>query len=582
MIELRHLVTYFGPNPYDSDPVVVVSLRVSAGFTAGAGDKMILVSRACATWFTPPATEGPVDEAAVGRFIAHWALAALNEFGGGLTAEVVIQATDGIQIALGFHHPKLSLDAIALGAQLLADVDRLPATGLADALQRLWQACRTINPDYQAQFLIDYARKNNVPCRRYIPGTRLWQFGWGGRSEVFFESSPMADSAQGKTWANDKALSKQVFHALGVPTAPSVIVRSEAELEQAMRTVGFPCVTKPLDRGRSQGVTTDIRDHAHLVQGLREAAKHTTGSVMIERYVEGEVHRLIVVRGRLWKTIRRDRPYVVGDGRSTLLSLTEARNEPLRRQTRPGGFVGPVPLEAEFRSVLRRQGFGPEDVPAAGLRVRLLDIPLLSAGATYCDVTEQVHPDVAVMAEALARAFGVASCGLDYIATDIGRSCFEQGAFIEINLTPGLRVPLMAGVPAEEIARIILGDRPARLAYTLVIAPAADHEAIRARLPLAPSLGWACGGRTGLGSLAFPDVLASVHQAMDRLVKHPGLASLILVADPAQLRSEGLPVGRTSRTIVLASACLDPTWREVATRHADQLIELPDHSVLRW
>jgi cyanophycin synthetase len=582
MIELRYLATYVGPNPYGSDPVIVASLRVSAGFTAGASDKMTLVSRACATWFTPPATEGPVDEASVGRFIAHWALAALNEFGGGLTTALVIRTTDDVQVALGFYHPKLSFDALALAAKLLADIDRLPVTDFAEALERLWQACRTINPDYQAQFLIDYARKHDLPYRRHLPGTRLWQFGWGGRSEIFFESSPMEDSARGQSWARDKALSKQIFRALGVPTAPSVIVRSEAELEQAMRTVGFPCVTKPLDRGRSQGVTTDIRDHAHLIQGLREAAKLTTGSVMIERYVEGEVHRLIVVRGRLWKTIRRDRPHVVGDGRSTLLSLTEARNEPLRRQIRPGGFVGPVPLGDEFRSVLHRQGFGPEDVPAAGLRVRLLDIPLLSAGAAYCDVTGQVHPDVAVMAEALARAFGVASCGLDYIATDIGRSCFEQGAFIEINLTPGLRVPLMAGVPADEIARIILGDRPARLPYTLVMAPAADHEAIRARLPLAPSVGWACGGRTGLGSLTFPDVLPSIHQVMDRLVKHPGVASLILVADPTQLMSEGLPAGRTSRTIVLASARLDPKWREVAIRHTDQMIELPDHAALRW
>ena len=582
MIELRYLATYFGPNPYASDPVVVASLRVSAGLVAGASDKMTRVSRACAAWFAPPAAEQAVDEAAVGRFIAHWALAALNEFGGGLTTALVIRATDEVRVALGFYHPKLSFDALALAAQLLADVDRLPASGVAEALQRLWQACRTINPDFQAQFLIDYARKHDLPYRRHIPETRIWQFGWGGRSEVFFESSPMEDSARGQSWAGDKALSKEVFRALGVPTAPSVIVQSEAELEQAARTVGFPCVTKPLNCGRSRGVTTDIRDHGQLVQGVREAAKHTARSIMIERHVEGEVHRMIVVRGRLWKTIRRDRPYVVGDGRSTLLSLAQARNEPLRRQARPGAFVGPVPLDAEFRSVLRRQGFGPEDVPVAGLRVRLLDIPLLSAGATYCDVTEQVHPEVVVMAEALARAFRVASCGVDYIATDIGHSCFEQGAFIEINLTPGLRVPLMAGVPAEEIARTILGDRPARLPYTLVIAQAADHEAIRSRLPLVPSVGWACGGRTGLGALAFPDVLASVHQAMDRLVKHPGVESLILVADPAQLRSEGLPAGRTSRTIVLASACLDPTWREVARRHADQLVEIADHAALRW
>ena len=100
MIELRHLATYFGPNPYGSDPVVVASLRFPAGFTVGASDKMTLVSRACAVWFTPPASEGPVDEATVAHFLARWTLAALNEFGGGLTTADGVRASGEIQVFL--------------------------------------------------------------------------------------------------------------------------------------------------------------------------------------------------------------------------------------------------------------------------------------------------------------------------------------------------------------------------------------------------------------------------------------------------------------------------------------------------
>lgn len=69
---------------------------------------------------------------------------------------------------------------------------------------------------------------------------------------------------------------------------------------------------------------------------------------------------------------------------------------------------------------------------------------------------------------------------------------------------------------------------------------------------------------------------------MDRLVKHPGVASLVLVADPTQLTSEGLPSGRSSRTILLASAHLDPKWIDVTIRHTDQLVELADHVSLWW
>mgnify|MGYP003334674248 CR=1 FL=1 len=69
-----------------------------------------------------------------------------------------------------------------------------------------------------------------------------------------------------------------------------------------------------------------------------------------------------------------------------------------------------------------------------------------------------MHPDISLVSVILAKRFGINVCGLDYITTDITKSYHDvEGGFIEINSTPGLRVPLMGGIGAFEIGREVWG-----------------------------------------------------------------------------------------------------------------------------
>src|SRR5690242_19564683 len=95
----------------------------------------------------------------------------------------------------------------------------------------------------------------------------------------------------------------------------------------------------------------------------------------------------------------------------------------------PGRFRKPAPLDDVFRATLREQDFGPDDVPPAGVRIRLRNLPNLPKGATHFDVTDAIHPDVRLMSETIAQTFGIPVCGLDYMTEDISKSCFVHGVF---------------------------------------------------------------------------------------------------------------------------------------------------------
>lgn len=569
MIQLDHFATYLGPGPQADEPVVMVRcvLTDPAAFAPAAARLA-----AGAEWFRPPAPEADVELTAAG-FLAAWARALLNRQEGRIVEAGAFRDGAGVTAFLGYHHPQASLQALALGAHLLAGSARLDERATKELTDGFLRKVLPTQPDFQAAILIAYARRAGLPWRRAgIPG-RFWRFGQGARGAMMFESAPMTDSHLGSVLAKDKSVSKQLFTGLGAPVAPGVVVTEEKALAEAAAAIGYPCVVKPLDRGRSIGVTTYVRDAAELTAAFRVAARESRVGVMIERHAEGELIRILVMRGRFWRAIRRNRPSAVGDGRSTVAQLLEALNGS-RRADRPQAEV--VPADDDFRAALRVQGLTPADIPAAGRHVRLRNIPLLATGAHYDDVTAELHPETRAMAEALANRFGIAACGLDFITENPAVSCHDQGVFLEINATPGLRVPILAGVPEDEVGQTVLGGHVGRLPSLLVVAPADFEPELRRRLPADPSLGWACGASAGLGATRLSGRAASTHAAVETIFGHPGARAVVIVATAAELVKHGLPADRCDHAIILGAAGLPDDWRAVVRRRCGDCAETDD------
>jgi len=82
----------------------------------------------------------------------------------------------------------------------------------------------------------------------------------------------------------------------------------------------------------------------------------------------------------------------------------------------------------------------------------------LSTGGTAEDITDIVHPDVVARASDAARIVGLDIAGIDIVADDIALPLEEQqGAVIEVNASPGLRMHLepTEGTPQDVGAAIV-------------------------------------------------------------------------------------------------------------------------------
>lgn len=569
---------FHGPNPWALAPVVVCALALSNPAVAPRQIWQALKD-AFPDWaFLEPAVHPDrpaTNDAAhwMAQWAMEWALAALNEVRGVVRDGGVKSLGPGRAVLwLGFHRAEVTLAAVRLGIDVVGRAARpdalRPEVAAATELQKLWATCRRWHPDYQARILMTAAHAMEVPVLPFgKDSSRLWQYGWGQRSRVFAESRSNEDGVIGHQVAASKASSKEFLGSLGFPCAAHVLVSTEEELPAAAATVGWPCVAKPLDRGGGKGVTAGIRDLEDLLQAFAHARAHTQGPVMVEAFIAGDDHRLMVIDGRMVSATRRDPPTVVGDGHRSVRALIDALN-----QTRTANLIAsqyrlPVHVDSVVLARLRQQGLDLEDVPGAGQRVWLRSNSNMSTGGSCADVTERVHPAVRRLAESIAATLGLATCGVDYLTTDISRPWQETGGgVIEFNTTPGIDVAIAGGMDELEVGRQVLGALPGRLPVVLVLAPESVQTTWRPALATAaagrPGMAWLCADASGVGDLPIALTGALLHERTATLLRNRLTAALLVVCTARELQQQGLPVDRLGR-VILCQQDLPAPWMEV-------------------
>lgn len=569
MASLKVLATYHGPSIHADEPAVEVALGLSDDQLAGVPAAAARIVAATSRYFSP-ATLPDAHPLSVGRFIVELARALANERGGVIRAAAARLEHDGIVLTLGFHHPQGALMALEAAVRLSLGAGKASAAEIDALIARLMDALAPVSPDPQALILLTHALAANIPARRIDERDRLWQFGWGARSEIHFEASSRADSVIAHQITVGKDLMKRLAQAAGFRVQAGMVVGGAADLEQAARAIGFPCVTKPVAGSHSRGVTVGIVDLPGLHQGWVTAQAVGKGAVFVERYAEGDPHRVMVMHGKVWKAILRPRPFVIADGVASVEALARARNDAVLSGRRPSSLWRPAPLDAAFVACLRRQGLAPDSVPAAGRKVLIREIPMMDQGAAaYEDVTPSLHPQVRAAAEELARMLRAGCLGLDLMAEDLSRP--EGVVFLEANLMPELRVLKAAGLSDGEIGRALLGDGVGRLPATLIVAPRAAHDAILARQPRGAGLGWTDGRSVGVGEDRLPPKVPSPHDGADLLVRRPSVQSILVLADPADITERGLPLDRFDRAVLAEEAGLGSAWVDTIRRRSGEV-----------
>ncbi|MBV2234362.1 MAG: cyanophycin synthetase [Sterolibacterium sp.] len=289
--------------------------------------------------------------------------------------------------------------------------------------------------------IVAAARARGIPELRLNEGN-LVQLGYGDQSHRLWTAETERTGAIAEGISRDKDLTKQLLQACGLPVPEGQRVSSAASAWQAAEDIGLPVAVKPISGNHGRGISLDLRNRADVEAAYAVAvAAEDDEEVLVERYIAGNEHRLLVVGQRLVAAARGEETWLIGNGHSTIAELIEHQlNSDPRRGEAEQYPLEPVVLarEAAMQLTLERQGHHAASIPAAGQRVLLQ-----RNGNLAIDVTADVHPEVARAACLAARIIGLDIAGIDLVTSDIRRPLQEMdGAIVEVNAGPGLLMHL--------------------------------------------------------------------------------------------------------------------------------------------
>lgn len=254
--------------------------------------------------------------------------------------------------------------------------------------------------------------------------------------------------------ASDKEETNRILGDLGLPVPRQELVRTAERAAQIASRLGYPVVVKPLDANHGRGVSIDLRDGDAVRVAFEKASEHSR-TVIVETFIEGFDHRMLVIDGKLIAVAKRVPGHVVGDGEHSIEQLVELVNADPRRGIGHEKVLTRIELDHQAMRLLSLVGKTPQTVLEPGEVFYLRTTGNLSTGGTAIDLTDVVHPDNREMATRAAQAIGLDVAGIDFITPDVSRSYRDVGgAICEANAAPGFRMHV---APTEGEARDVAG-----------------------------------------------------------------------------------------------------------------------------
>jgi cyanophycin synthetase len=331
--------------------------------------------------------------------------------------------------------------AVALVNHMVAPDDPSVALDFPAALEDLIRLAERSAFGPSTRALIDEAVSRDIPWIR-LDRYSLVQLGQGVHQQRIRATMTSRTSSIAVDIASDKALTNQLLNAAGLPVPRSETVRSADDAVAAASSLGYPVVVKPLDGNHGRGVCLDLRSEDEVRRSFGIAQSESrAGDVVVETYVHGNDHRVLVIGGKMIAIAQRIPASVVADGRHTVRELVEIENRDPRRGLGHEKVLTRIRLDAAAEELLGAHGYTPESVPPSGTRVQLALTGNMSTGGTAIDRTLEAHPENVEIAETAARIIGLDIAGIDFIVPDIAVPVREQGgAIIEVNAAPGFRM----------------------------------------------------------------------------------------------------------------------------------------------
>jgi len=306
--------------------------------------------------------------------------------------------------------------------------------------------------------LVKAADERDVPWLR-LNKYSLVQFGHGKYQQRIQATITSETKHIAVEISCDKEDTHHLLNDLGLPVPQQHMVYSAREAVRGARSIGYPVVLKPLNANHGRGVSINLTTDEEVRVAFDVALEQGKSSaVLVESYITGFDHRMLVVGNELVAVAKRVPGHVVGDGKQNIGELIDEVNSDPRRGVGHEKVLTKLELDNQARRLMDNAGYNKGTVLEEGQIFYLRDTANLSTGGTAIDLTDTVHPDNREMAVRAIQAVGLDVGGADFLTDDISKSYKDiGGAIVEVNAAPGFRMHVAPshGQPRDVAGKVV-------------------------------------------------------------------------------------------------------------------------------
>ncbi len=415
------------------------------------------------------------------------------------------------------------------------------------------------------QHILDAAYERRIPIVRLNDGN-LVQLGHGNKQQRIWTAETSKTSAIAEGIAADKDLCKELLAQCGVPVPEGEMAKSPEHAWEIAQDIGLPVVVKPVDGNWGRGVSLELTKEEDVKTAWPLADKESYTGVIVEKFIRGTEHRVLVVNYQVAAVSRGELVYVVGDGKSTLQELC---NQQINTDPRRGESeifpLRPVNVEknpAVFLEV-QRQGYSATSVIEQGVKV------LIERNSNASeDVTDLIHPEIARLCCMAARVVGLDVAGIDLVCEHIDQSPKGQSlAVVEVNAGPGLIMhikpakgqPRNVGKPIIE--SLFPGDANGRIP-TVSYSGGDEIDGFGPELTeiledQGHRVGLACEQGLFMNGRTINKAPSANWQSGRNCLINKNLDTMVMQVKASTILSEGLPFDRSSLAVITSLGSMD-------------------------
>ena len=394
---------------------------------------------------SPGYVGGFVERLNKGTYFAHIVehialeLSELVGIGVGYGKSIYGNAPGLYQVIIRYKNEEGMMEVLKVAVKLADAIARGETFDLEGAIITIKNKIRKNEFGPSTQAILKAATVRNIPWKR-LNEFNLVQLGHGKYRKFIQATTSSQTSDIAVDIAQNKDLTKNFLRAGAIRVPYGRVVHTLEEAIEAFNEIGDAVVVKPFDGNHGRGVSINLKTKEEIATAY-EIAHAESNAVLIEEYFKGLDYRVIVVGGKMIAAAWREAAHVIGDGIHNLAELVALENMNPKRGEGHEKPLTKISFDPTNESLLKKNQISLDMIPLKGQKIYLRETANLSTGGTATDVTDHVHPEVALLCERAAKIIGLDICGIDLVMEDISKPLAGQiGGVIEVNAGPGIRM----------------------------------------------------------------------------------------------------------------------------------------------